>query len=843
MASLPSDEDLNKTVLSFVESRSLVSHQIESFDHFMEVNVPHIIYENSDIVMESDKTNIRHEIRFRNVVIQKPRIKEANGETRIIYPHECRARSLTYQCSVFVDVEHLVSKLDDEHKNPQLIQNNYYRELKIGKIPTMLQSNFCHLTDTDSLARECPFDGGGYFMINGVEKVIISQEKMRINHPYILAQKAKSKYAYVCEVRSCHETKLRSTSTLYVYITGGKGFNNPEIFVKVPFVDFHIPLIMVFKILGFRTTNEIFTAIIDSCDHNDTQLLNLVKSLIGNDIFDMDDTELYDLIGRMGTKELVKEKRIKSIEHIFGNEFLPHIGLERTKECYEEKAYYLGFLVKRLCLVHLGRPGYKPDDRDHYSFKRIDTTGRLMANQFRHLWRNLLKNISMSVKKCADSGSYVNVIDIIKKKKKKITSGFKYAVSTGKWGPQKGGSPQTGVAQIHTRMTLASGLSNLRRINTHIHKEGKLPKSRQLHLSHWGKVCVHPDTKVLLADGITSVPFRMLKGDELILTVNPKTLEYEASHYTDLFTINSKDYGKQMLKITTVSGKSIECTEDHPFLVQTGEWIEAGQLVPEIHKTMTVDENLLVVPETIYSIKHISHSDVMDFTTVSDNHSFVANGFVTHNCATQTPEGKSCGHHKYLTLFAHVRVGYPPHFIIEHIRRMDQFVPLLECTPGLKTHTTPLMVNGVLTGYCFEPKRFAQLLRQDRRDQILPFDVSIVFRKKKNLLVVSCDAGCLLRPVYILEKMHLHRQIMDQYGDHPSMLFDELLVQGVIEYVDADEETDLNIATTVGGVSPGHTHLEFYPTTILGVPANLIPHSHMNQAPRVSVFADLFCFT
>lgn len=508
---LPSESELKQVVASFVDTNTLVRHQIESFDHFMNVLVPHIIYENSDIIVESKKNKVRHEIRFKNVMIQEPRIKESNGESRKIYPHECRARSVTYQCSIFVDVEHLVYAIENETSSEdendeeeqlalgsktevgkttlRLIQNNYYREIKIGKIPTMVQSQFCNLSNSDSIARECPYDWGGYFIMNGTEKVIISQERMRINYPYILAQKAKSKYAYVCEVRSCHESKLRSTSTLYVYITGGKGFNNPEIFVRVPFVDFYIPLIVIFKILGFNSMNEIFNLILDSVSSDDIQLINLVKSLIENDIYDNSVDKLYNFIGKMGTKEPVEEKRIKAIDHIFGNEFLPHIGLERDRECLTKKAIYLGFIVKLLCLTHLGRKGFEPDDRDHYKTKRIETTGKLMGNQKRYLWRAFMRNVSTGIKKSVDSTGNVDVVDIIEKRKEKITTGLKYALSTGKWGPQKGGSPQTGVAQIHSPMTLASCLSNKRRINTHIHKEGKLPRSRQLHLSHWAKVC------------------------------------------------------------------------------------------------------------------------------------------------------------------------------------------------------------------------------------------------------------------------------------------------------------------------------------------------------------------
>lgn len=341
-----------------------------------------------------------------------------------------------------------------------------------------------------------------------------------------------------------------------------------------------------------------------------------------------------------------------------------------------------------------------------------------------------------------------------------------------------------------------------------------------------------------MADGTYKQIKDLVEGVDVVVTVNPDTLEKTNSKFTDLFSIQSS----QLFEIEIVTGVKIKATHDHPFLTQTG-WVDVEKLKvgtklcihstgPERNETTKQNETensfksqneFQWIP--IQSIRKIENETVMDFTTISSNHSFIAEGFVTHNC----------GHHKYMALFSHIRIGYPPELIIEKIVKNQQFIPLIQCTPNFKQQSTPLLVNGVLIGYCRNPKDYVKWLRQRRRDQILPFDVSFVFKKKRNLLSVSCDAGCLTRPIYILENLHLFGSIFKEYGNDCSLLWTELLSQGVVEFVDADEETDCVIATTTSEVKlgpGGHTHLELYPTTILGVSANLIPHSHMNQSPR-----------
>jgi DNA-directed RNA polymerase beta subunit len=592
---------------SIVESNGLVRHQIESFDRFMDYYLPKIIHENSTTFADSESTGRRHVLNFGNIVITKPSFKESTGINRYIYPWECRMRTLTYECSVLCDVKYTVFDISNVGKTElqtrgqncaglPLCETRISRETLICQIPCMLRSKYCHLRNSPYTNNECPLDPGGIFVINGNDKVIISQEKMRTNYPCVFAGKNLSKHKYVCEVRSCHETKMRSTSTVYIHVGSHQSTNNSsltmdsEIVVNLPFIKkekkfYPIPLIIIYRLLGVSSTDEMMRHILEHTTRRlpDQEMERLLRSILQNDLYNMPHQELCDWLGREGTNETTKEKRVKYVEHILSNEFFPHIGLDRSPETIQNKVFYFSYCVYKLCSVYLGRRN--PDDKDHNANKRVETAGVLYAMLLRPLFRTMLKQASKTIKRDVDSGKVVNVAAVIGHKR--ITSSFKYAMNTGNWGPQKGGSKATGVAQIHNHMTVTSGLSNLRKLNTPFNKEGKMPKLRQLHISNWrikdpaetpeGNACVSKDSEILLADGQSTAPICELNESVQVTTVDPNRRVEEATSIFDIFEEDPTKVGKKMYEIRTICDRTIRATEDHPFFTREGR-LFANQL-------------------------------------------------------------------------------------------------------------------------------------------------------------------------------------------------------------------------------------------------------------------------
>jgi len=162
---------------------------------------------------------------------------------------------------------------------------------------------------------------------------------------------------------------------------------------------------------------------------------------------------------------------------------LPHMGIN---EAYEtKKGFYLGYIVHKLLATALGRRDL--DDRDHFGNKRLDLSGPLLGTLFRQLFKKLTKDVKNYLQKTLDAGRDFNLTMAVKAKT--ITHGLKYSLATGNWGMQKGAAAKAGVAQVLNRLTFASTLSHLRRLNTPIGREGKLAKPRQLHNTQWGMVC------------------------------------------------------------------------------------------------------------------------------------------------------------------------------------------------------------------------------------------------------------------------------------------------------------------------------------------------------------------
>jgi DNA-directed RNA polymerase II subunit RPB2 len=495
MQEMENQYDIDNRMMSqvfdvFVESQDLNKHQIESFDYFMDFGIPDIISENNKIVVHADKRKRYHEILVSNIQIEKPRTSEQDGTVRPLFPHECRARSLTYQATVCADFHHKVFFVEQDEtgeKQMTLIEDNMYRRAKFFRVPVMLRSKYCHLSDNAEMCNECPYDNGGIFIMNGVEKIIVSQEKTRVNYPLVIKMKNGHRFSHQIEIRSVHETKARSTSTLFVCITGGKKFNDKEVHIMMPFVKTYIPLVLVFKIIGVTDVNEMIKMILADHDPNDHQLISLVQSIVKDDYFGDSRDDMLDKIGEKGTTEQVREKRIKNVDNLFSNEFLPHQGLDKSPETFRQKSIFFAMLVKRLCLAELGR--IPVDDRDDYSMKRVDAAGKMLTYQLRRLHKTCMSNITMELTKIFNNKVTSTFLDTLKAKRKDITGDLRYAMNSGKWGTRKSASPQTGVAQVHTRMTAAAGLSNKRRVNFHLHNEGRLTKSRQLHLTHWFKTC------------------------------------------------------------------------------------------------------------------------------------------------------------------------------------------------------------------------------------------------------------------------------------------------------------------------------------------------------------------
>ncbi|KAL5714269.1 DNA-directed RNA polymerase [Ranunculus cassubicifolius] len=495
-----SQEDAWAVISAYFEEKGLVRQQIDSFDEFIQNTMQEIVDQSDDIIVRSQSQHnpsnssnafveSMYKIKFGQIYLSKPMITESDGETSTLFPKAARLRNLTYSAPLYVDVtkEALRKGYDGEEVSENV---ETYSKVFIGKVPIMIRSTYCTLNNNSEKdlmeLGECPYDQGGYFIINGSEKVLIAQEKMSTNHVYVFKKRQPNKYSYVAEVRSMAESQNRPPSSTFVRMlsrSAAKGGASGQcIKATLPYIRTEIPIIIIFRALGFVADKHILEYI--CYDFSDTQMMELLRPSLEEAFVIQSKEVALDYIGKRGsTVGVTREKRIKYATEILQREFLPHVGVGEASET--KKAYYFGYIIHRLLLCALGRRA--EDDRDHYGNKRLDLAGPLLGGLFRMLFRRLTRDVRSYAQKCVDSGKEINMQFAIRAKT--ITSGLKYSLSTGNWGQANAAGTRAGVSQVLNRLTYASTLSHLRRLNSPIGREGKLAKPRQLHNSHWGMMC------------------------------------------------------------------------------------------------------------------------------------------------------------------------------------------------------------------------------------------------------------------------------------------------------------------------------------------------------------------
>ena len=355
----------------------------------------------------------------------------------------------------------------------------------LGKFPIMVQSDYCVLKDLPREVRhtmgECTNDLGGYFIIDGKEKTVVSQEKFADNMLYI-RDVNDEKYLYSAEIRSVSENVSKPIRTLSVKIvTPSKSYSNKNIVVNIPNVRKPVPLFIVFRALGIISDKDIIT----------TCLLDINKY---DNMMDLFIPSVHDA-GMIMTQRnalqyiaiLTKGKTIAHTLEILSDYFLPHIG----EVNFVNKAYYLGYVVFRLLSVYTGLE--PATDRDNFKYKRIELVGTLMSELFREYYTIQQRHVQLSFEEIVHYNESIyadNLYGLIHKnykevfREKIVETGFRKAFK-GNWGSQTH-TKRIGVVQDLNRLSFNSALSHLRKTNLPLDASVKLVGPRVLHSTQWG---------------------------------------------------------------------------------------------------------------------------------------------------------------------------------------------------------------------------------------------------------------------------------------------------------------------------------------------------------------------
>jgi len=498
----------------------LVEHQIESFEDFIRNKIPLIVSSTAPIVVwhEQDEATKKYKYEFRlsfeNITYMKPRIQEATGRVKPMFPQEARTRNFTYAAQMFCDVRFVTRAYKAESYTQFDESIKIFEGISLGKIPVMLGSSLCIMKDypmSKEEIGECPYDPFGYFLIHGSERTILCQEKVSDNRIMIFHnKKASSKFTYSAEMKSLHESFTTPPKKLEIRMNVKfNGFGYP-LTVCFPRFREDIPLVVMYRAFGMEADEDIVKLILgerqDDCFVE--MLAASFKECSDIRVYNRDDAIEY-LTHHMQYTTNLEDKRAY-VRSLLETEYLPHVKFggdtSNSSTIEARKLFLTSWMVRKLIYAEKGLAGI--DDRDAYPNKRIVTTGALLTHLFRQLFQKVCKDIRGKFvhevnNDCWKRGDtprpleVLNVSNLYKILKVSTIEGkLKQALATGNFNVQGLGTTSSisnptkvGVSQVLNRLSYSATLSHLRRIQTPVEKSGKLLAPRKLHGTSWGYVC------------------------------------------------------------------------------------------------------------------------------------------------------------------------------------------------------------------------------------------------------------------------------------------------------------------------------------------------------------------
>jgi DNA-directed RNA polymerase subunit B len=456
-------EDVNSLLKAFFKEKGLVRQHLDSYNEFIDHGLQEVIDEVGEIPIEVPECPYTVKLGQVWIIdpqtrISGPYVTEVDGTKHEIYPIEARLRNLTYAAPIALEMTPVV---DGREQDTELVF--------IGNIPVMLKSKLCFLSQLSReeliAVGEDPDDPGGYFIVNGSERVIVAMEDLAPNRVIVDIDEKGATPVY--------QAKLFSTTVGFRARIELKMKSDGALYVTMPGVPTEIPFVIVMRALGLESDKEIAEAV--SLDEEiQSELEPSFEKAIGVDT--VKDAILY--IGNRVAHGQVEEYRFQKAEAAIDKNFLPHLG--RTSQSRREKAIFLGEMACRVIELKLGRR--KPDDKDHFKNKRLRLAGPLLADLFRVAFRNLVRDIKYQLERIGVKGPIITVSAAVRPGI--ITERLQHALATGNWGRGR-----VGVTQLLDRTNYLSTLSHLRRLQSPLSRSQPNFEARDLHSTHWGRLC------------------------------------------------------------------------------------------------------------------------------------------------------------------------------------------------------------------------------------------------------------------------------------------------------------------------------------------------------------------
>ncbi|KAK7752346.1 DNA-directed RNA polymerase III complex subunit Rpc2 [Diatrype stigma] len=471
-------EDKNQLLPAFLKVKGLVKQHIDSYNFFVDHEIKEIIKANRIVRSDVDSS---FWIEFTDIRVALPD-RPDTGQGRVandITPMECRLRDMAYSAKILVDIAYT-------RERQRIIRRN----VELARMPVMLRSNKCRLYGANNaqmeLMNECPLDPGGYFIINGTEKVILVQEQLSKNRVIVEADE-KNNIISASVTSSTHERKSKT----YVLLKKDR-INLQHNVLTEP-----VPIIIVLKALGGLSDYEIITLVAGSDGRfQDDFVINFDEAVKAGVFTQQQALEYIGARVKMGGRAPkpgggAPQPRRSNVEEgldALANIIIAHIPVEGLD--FHPKAVYVALMVRRVLMAH-----YNPklvDDRDFVGNKRLELAGQLLSLLFEDLFKKFLVdlkfNIENNLKKQNRAIAFDPLIQV-GTQGKHITEGMNRAIQTGNWSVKRFKMERAGVTHVLSRLSYISALGMMTRISSQFEKTRKVSGPRALQPSQWGMLC------------------------------------------------------------------------------------------------------------------------------------------------------------------------------------------------------------------------------------------------------------------------------------------------------------------------------------------------------------------
>ncbi len=469
---------LNLDVLSksYFSREHVARHQLDSFNHFLEYNLQKVLDEQR--IIETDiasrgKGNKPVWVEFGPVEVLKPVVREADGSVTELFPSEARLRNLTYSAPIQLEMT--------------LVQGDERQEgviTTIGQLPIMVESTACNLygLGDDERVRqgEDPLDPGGYFIVNGSERVLMTLEDLASNKIMTEFTERYNERIYVAKVFS----QFRGYRALVIVERNRKNLLE----VSFPSVAGHLRFVDLMRALGLMGDHDIVNAVSTDEDILTFMMQNLEESECDN----VDEGIMY--VGKKLAPNQTKDYQRKRAEFVLDNYLLPHLNhlmpahLKEDDPGYQDavesvrlaKAHFLGRMAEACFDLVLNKR--RIDDKDHYANKRLKLAGDLMEDLFRISLNRLTRDIKYQLERASMRHRELSITTAVRADV--LTERLLHPLATGNW---VGG--RTGVSQLLDRVDHMAVLSHLRRVISPLSRSQPHFEARDLHPTQWGRIC------------------------------------------------------------------------------------------------------------------------------------------------------------------------------------------------------------------------------------------------------------------------------------------------------------------------------------------------------------------